>query len=253
MGKKQATELIKRLGGKYQSRYSWPFSAITEVDLMVSDTTDEDLAQLASLKRLRKLDLRMTRVTDAGLCHLRGFRFLEELVLDKTAVTDQGLECLKALSGLRNLNLVNTGVTDRALELLREFRGLQQLVIGGDGITREGVQAFEKAMPGVWVLYLGEEEGDPGSGPDSGEETLPWKKKPAGQDALSKQDELAAQRLNRLFAAARSLRGRNRAGYESALEQIRAIQEELSADPPRMSRIEERAGALSGGTFHWEP
>ena len=68
------------------------------------------------------------------------------------------------------------------------------------------------------------------------------------------QEEYFAQKLNRVFAAARSLRSRNPVGYAHSckeLQQIRAALE--SGEPARMQRILDRVRDLSGGTFCWDP
>jgi hypothetical protein len=69
-----------------------------------------------------------------------------------------------------------------------------------------------------------------------------------------KKDEALAVKLNRTFAAARMLRGRNPAGYAHSVQELGAVKEQLeSGDPARMQRILARVAELSGGTFHWDP
>lgn len=70
----------------------------------------------------------------------------------------------------------------------------------------------------------------------------------------SAQDEYLAEKLNRAFAAARSLRGRNPAGYAHSCKELQEIQAMLeSGDPARMKRILDRVRNLPGGTFYWDP
>ncbi len=70
---------------------------------------------------------------------------------------------------------------------------------------------------------------------------------------LDAENEAMAVKLNRTFAAANSMRGSRPEGYEGACRQLAALKEELEGDPARMGMVVERAGELSGGTFHWDP
>lgn len=70
---------------------------------------------------------------------------------------------------------------------------------------------------------------------------------------LSPADEILTVRLNRLFAACRSMRGSNPAGYGNARRQLDTISEELAASPAIKHMIERHVSQLSGGTFHWDP
>jgi hypothetical protein len=70
---------------------------------------------------------------------------------------------------------------------------------------------------------------------------------------LDARDEWIAVKLNRVFAAARMLRGSRPAGYESSCRELAALRSDLEADLSRLQRIEDRVLELSGGTFHWEP
>ncbi len=71
---------------------------------------------------------------------------------------------------------------------------------------------------------------------------------------LSSEEEMMAVKLNRLFAAARSLRGRNPAGYTHSCNELGTIREQLeSGDSYSMQRVLGRVNEMSGGTFHWDP
>ncbi len=71
---------------------------------------------------------------------------------------------------------------------------------------------------------------------------------------LSDRDELLAVKINRVFAAARSLRGRNLPGYSNSCEKLDALRNQLeTGDADRMKRILNRVDELSGGTFYWDP
>ncbi len=71
---------------------------------------------------------------------------------------------------------------------------------------------------------------------------------------LTPKEEMIAVRINRLFAAARSLRGVRPAGYTHSCKELERIREQLeSGDPDFMRRIVSRVSELSGGTFYWDP
>jgi hypothetical protein len=71
---------------------------------------------------------------------------------------------------------------------------------------------------------------------------------------LSAREEMIAVKLNRLFAAARSLRGRNPAGYDHSCKELQMLKEQLeSGDNDLMQRILDRVNELSNGTFYWDP
>ena len=81
------------------------------LDLAGTAVRDAGLAELASMKNLRRLHLEHTPVTDAGLVHVAGLHDLEYLNLYATSVTDAGLAHLAPLTHLRRLYLWQTKVT----------------------------------------------------------------------------------------------------------------------------------------------
>jgi hypothetical protein len=88
------------------------------------ETTDADLAKLATLKDLQILDLDVTKVTDAGLAEL------------------------KKLTNLRTLNLEKTeGITDAAVDHLKELKTLERLNLRGTGVSDAGVTKLQAALP----------------------------------------------------------------------------------------------------------
>jgi hypothetical protein len=81
------------------------------------DVTDETLAYLKGMSRLRELDLSGTKITDAGLAMLRGLPALESLRLRDTGVTDEGFrDSLATMEKLRLLDLRGTKVSSDAVE-----------------------------------------------------------------------------------------------------------------------------------------
>ncbi|XP_056869061.1 uncharacterized protein si:ch73-173p19.1 [Takifugu flavidus] len=138
---------------------------LTELDLTdYTQVTDQGVAQLASMRRLKKLSLSNTQVTDAGLPPLRGLQELQELCLDRTAVTSRGvadlitglphlqvlgLACtqvgdtvvrkgLLRCSQLVKLNLSRTRITDNGLKFLKRMH-LAHVNLDGTGVSLAGV------------------------------------------------------------------------------------------------------------------
>lgn len=89
------------------------------VEIGNSDLGDADLAQLASLRQIRRLMLNDTKVTDRGLVHLKKLSYLRHLGLDETSISDDGLESLHACHSLEYLSLQGTRTTPAGVERLR--------------------------------------------------------------------------------------------------------------------------------------
>ncbi|XP_030625124.1 uncharacterized protein LOC115808026 [Chanos chanos] len=138
---------------------------LTELDLTdYTHVTDQGVAQLASMNRLKKLSLSNTQVTDVGLPPLCSLKELTELCLDRTAITSRGVANLVIhlphlqvmglastqvgdtvvrrglvhCSQLVKLNLSRTRITDQGLKLLRHMR-LNQVNLDGTGVTLAGI------------------------------------------------------------------------------------------------------------------
>ena len=76
---------------------------IEQLELWGSSVSDDRLADLEGLTRLRTLCLHMTRVGDKGLANLKGLPALRVLWLNRSAVTDAGLAHLKDRTDLEAL------------------------------------------------------------------------------------------------------------------------------------------------------
>jgi len=84
-----------------------------------SKLTDADLAQLSSLRQLRRLSLNNNPITDQGLAHLSKLSHLKYLSLDETTITDNGLKSLRACQSLEFLSLYRTRTTTAGVQSLR--------------------------------------------------------------------------------------------------------------------------------------
>ena len=75
---------------------------VVAVSLVGEETTDDDLAQIASLAELERLNLYATGVSDAGIVHIKKLSHLKYLNLSYTQVTNQGAaEIRQALPNCR--------------------------------------------------------------------------------------------------------------------------------------------------------
>ncbi|KAM9712730.1 uncharacterized protein ACNS7B_023178 [Menidia menidia] len=146
-------------------------SLLTEVDLTdYTQVTDQGVAQLATMSRLKKLSLSNTQVTDSGLAALRGLQQLQELCLDRTAVSSGGAAALitrlphlqvlglastqvgdsvvrKGLircPQLIKVNLSRTRITDHGLKYLKHMH-LAQVNLDGTGVTLMGIASLLSA------------------------------------------------------------------------------------------------------------
>lgn len=89
--------------------------------------TDEDMAALARLPRLKAIHIGGCRVTDAGVGRLRGLTALRMLILWGNPIRGEGLRQLRSLKDLRYLDLDHTLVTDEGLDGLADLTGLERL------------------------------------------------------------------------------------------------------------------------------
>src|SRR5262249_39102495 len=100
--------------------------------------TDELLAKLRTLPKLRELDLETTKaLTKEGLAHLGELPSLESLTL-------------------YNVNIDGAGLGDEALEAVSRMPTLRALSVGECGTTDAGVRHLE-AMPQLTHLTLRQE------------------------------------------------------------------------------------------------
>ena len=100
------------------------------------ELTDEGVAHLRSLKKLKFLKLGTSAITDEAVAHLSVVSSLETLYLDGNALTDKALEYASKLPRLRDLDVANYGpeskqirITAEGLEHVRQMPMLEQLGI----------------------------------------------------------------------------------------------------------------------------
>lgn len=81
--------------------------------------SDDGLAAIARLNRLKSLEFGGYQVTDDGLANLAALKHLESLSFHGASVTDAGLEHLKALKKLQSLDIHCFAVSEAAVNRLR--------------------------------------------------------------------------------------------------------------------------------------
>lgn len=108
-------------------------------DVSVGVLTDEGLAHLAALPRLRMLYIMSGKITDNGMKHFERLTELEELWLGSAKITDAGVAHLKGLRNLRKLNLGHTKIADAGLTHLKRLSHLEELDLNDTTITDAGL------------------------------------------------------------------------------------------------------------------
>lgn len=117
------------------------------------NVSDDDLAGIPDVARIKNLSLGRTSVTDAGLARLAGCKNLEWLDLSLTAASDEGLKCFATATGLQQLFLEGTKLTDAGLDTVGGFKQLAELDLSKLQITDGGLAAIA-GLKNLKILYL---------------------------------------------------------------------------------------------------
>jgi len=107
------------------------------VEIVAAGISDEGLAHLEKLTRLRRLVLQDTQVTSKGLHRLKSLP-LQQLVMGGEATSSDILDCLGSLKSLKKLALYDAPVTDGSLKNLKHVPELEHLYLEKCQITEEG-------------------------------------------------------------------------------------------------------------------
>jgi hypothetical protein len=114
------------------------FNRVVDVRLSMTEVSDEDLACLQALPRLKWLGLEKTHVTSEGLVHLKRARHLTHLFLGNTDIDDEGLQYIAHLTELEMLQL-NDRITDTGLAHLCNLTNLKDLCLNHAQVTDDGL------------------------------------------------------------------------------------------------------------------
>lgn len=125
------------------------------IDLMFSDTSDDDLKLFKSLTNLEDLRLGNTQITDEGLAQLNSLKKLKTLDIGENCISDIGLKHLERLNNLEQLYLHKTEITDAGLGYLKGLTKLKQLTLHGSGVTATGVADLRRSLPQCKITLNG--------------------------------------------------------------------------------------------------
>jgi len=116
--------------------------------------TDEGAANLAGLVNLEQLDLGGTKLSDTGIAQLRGMTNLKKLSLQSAALTDEGLRNLAGMKELDELNLYGTRITNAGVDILQTFERLRTIDLRYTRLSRAGVDRLTATVPKCAVTFL---------------------------------------------------------------------------------------------------
>ena len=120
---------------------------VVGADLDGCEISDEDLAVLQSLEKLKYLWLSRTSITDDGLSHISSLVKLQRLELAETKISDSGLSHLSGLGSLEWLDLIQSQVTDNGLKTLSRLPNLRLLKLRQTKVSAAGMKAFRRSRP----------------------------------------------------------------------------------------------------------
>ena len=114
-------------------------SCLEELDLSVSEVTDDGLVNVGSLAELKTLRASCPDIGDQGMTHLIRLRSLEVLDLSGTKITDRSADVFVAMPKLRELCLRETAFGDAGLARLAQSRQLEILDLDETRVTDVGL------------------------------------------------------------------------------------------------------------------
>jgi hypothetical protein len=114
--------------------------------------TEEGVAHLAQLPKLRELDI--SNVTADGLRQLAAARELRELVLSWHDTDDAVLSGVAELTQLTSIQLYDTSVTANGLAAVSNLTSLEEINFLGSARIGEGALKHFAALPNVRTLML---------------------------------------------------------------------------------------------------
>jgi WD40 repeat protein len=124
---------------------------VVELHIGESNVTDECVAKLAGMNRLRHLRLRHNRhpeqVTNRSLQVIAGLPKLEELQIIQAAIDDEGLKFLEKAQRLSWLWLHYTRVSDAGLQHVKNIPSLKTLFISPSFISEDARKELLRDRP----------------------------------------------------------------------------------------------------------
>ncbi len=116
---------------------------IIALDMRHTDPTAEDLSGLSGMKGLGLLDLSHNQaLSDDGIAAMENLRKLRYLDLTQTNVTGTGLKDRADMVSLEDLNLIGCPVTDETLAAIPRFPKLTTLFLDETEVTDKGLMSL---------------------------------------------------------------------------------------------------------------
>jgi hypothetical protein len=131
---------------------------LKNLHLSGSQVTDEALHSLSQIAALETLSMQQNQFTDLALEYASRLPNLKSLIIDNGAkFTDEGMRPVSKMSKLETLWLQSTGISDEGLRPLHGLKSLRSLLLNGpeSGLTQEAIEELREATPGVTVRFGG--------------------------------------------------------------------------------------------------
>ena len=125
-------------------------NCLEELDLCVSDMTDQKLSFVKHLKCLRHLFVMKGdgkfQISDELGDHVKSLRRLESIeISDKIQCSDKFFQAIRTLPEFNTVNLESDNVTDHSLEILSNMNSVRVINLKSPRITNSGVASLGKA------------------------------------------------------------------------------------------------------------
>ncbi|MBM4071908.1 MAG: hypothetical protein FJ271_23725 [Planctomycetes bacterium] len=120
---------------------------LAELSLAQVGLSDDDLARLPKLAKLRRLVLDGNPIRGQGVAGPARLPALTDLSLGCPTFSDLTAKILAGLKRIERLSLAKSGLTDAGLIHLHGLTSLKELDLSGTKVTAKGVAALRKALP----------------------------------------------------------------------------------------------------------
>jgi hypothetical protein len=130
--------LLKTVGECKQLEY---------LDLGGTLITDQGLADLSGLDKLRSVSLEATPVTDAGLKAIGQMKSLEILKISRTKINGSGFQDLAEMKKLKMIEATECKLTDDCLTYLADIKPLEMLIPSGTKFSPAALSELRKKKP----------------------------------------------------------------------------------------------------------
>jgi hypothetical protein len=122
---------------------------LEDLALHCPKVTDEAVANLATLARLRVLAISSESSDGSGLVHVRDLR-IKYLMLRCPRANDESiLSVIDACPSIRTLDLTGCNLTDSGLENLGRYPQLRELCVNATKVTAEGIRRTQMSRPDI--------------------------------------------------------------------------------------------------------